>query len=46
MYNKTRIIKEMKPARNAAELYRYFAGEEDSALWILLWLTGLDVIQS
>ena len=31
MYNKTRIIKEMKPARNAAELYRYFAGEEDSA---------------
>ena len=31
MYNKTRIIKEMKPSRNAAELYRYFAGEEDSA---------------
>lgn len=31
MYNKPRIIKEMKPARNAAELYRYFAGEEDSA---------------
>ena len=30
MYNKRRIIKEMKPARNAAELYRYFAGEEDS----------------
>ena len=31
MYNKTRIIKEMKPARKAAELYTYFAGEKDSA---------------
>ena len=30
MYNKQRIIKEMKPARNAAELYTYFAGEDDS----------------
>nr|WP_296083430.1 aminodeoxychorismate synthase component I [uncultured Blautia sp.] len=30
MYNKTRIIKEMKPARNAAELYTYFAGADDS----------------
>ena len=31
MYNKTRIIKEMKPARKAAELYTYFVGEKDSA---------------
>ena len=30
MYNKTRIIKEMKPARGAAELYTYFAGTDDS----------------
>lgn len=30
MYNKQRILKEMKPARNAAELYTYFAGEDDS----------------
>ena len=30
MYNKRRIIKEMKPARGAAELYTYFAGTDDS----------------
>ena len=30
MYNKQRILKEMKPARNAAELYTYFAGADDS----------------
>lgn len=30
MYNKRRIIKEMKPARGAAELYTYFAGTNDS----------------
>ena len=30
MYNKQRIIKEMKPARGAAELYTYFAGTDDS----------------
>ena len=30
MYNKQRILKELKPARNAAELYTYFAGEDDS----------------
>lgn len=30
MYNKRRIIKEMKPARGAAELYTYFAGIDDS----------------
>lgn len=30
MYNKLRIIKEMKPARGAAELYTYFAGTDDS----------------
>ena len=30
MYNKRRIIKEMKPARGAAELYAYFAGTDDS----------------
>lgn len=30
MYNKRRIIKEMKPARAAAELYTYFAGTDDS----------------
>ena len=29
MYNKRRIIKEMKPARGAAELYTYFAGTDD-----------------
>lgn len=30
MYNKRRIIKEMKPARGAAGLYTYFAGTDDS----------------
>ena len=30
MYNKRRIIKEMKPARGASELYSYFAGTDDS----------------
>lgn len=30
MYNKRRIIKEMKPARGAAELYTYSAGTDDS----------------
>ena len=30
LYNKRRIIKEMKPARGAAELYTYFAGTDDS----------------
>ena len=30
MYNTRRIIKEMKPARGAAELYTYFAGTDDS----------------
>ena len=30
MYNKRRIIKEMKPARGTAELYTYFAGTDDS----------------
>lgn len=30
MYNKRRIMKEMKPARGAAELYTYFAGTDDS----------------
>ena len=30
MYNKRRIIKEMKPARGAAELYTYFAGTDAS----------------
>lgn len=30
MHNKRRIIKEMKPARGAAELYTYFAGTDDS----------------
>ena len=30
MYNKRRIIKEMKPARGAAELYTYCAGTDDS----------------
>ena len=33
MYNKRRIIKEMKPARGAAELYTYFAGTDDSVLF-------------
>ena len=44
MYNKRRIIKEMKPARGAAELYTYFAGTDDSVFWILRWLTNLEDI--
>lgn len=30
MYNKKRVIKELKPMRPAAELFRYFADERDS----------------
>ena len=30
MYNKKRVIKELKPARPAEELFRYFAGVKDS----------------
>ena len=30
MYNKKRVIKELKPMRPAAELFRYFADEKDS----------------